>query len=46
MNGIGLTSRSIIRSGACKGGKSVGAETRIDNEFVEVGGFRKVTEGF
>ena len=39
VNEMGLTSRSIARSGAS------GVETRINNELVEVGGFRKMTEG-
>ena len=33
VNGTGLTSGSIARSGAC------GTETHINNEFVGVGGF-------
>ena len=40
-----FTSRSIERSGGCEVGRSVGADTRIDNELAEVGGFWKVTEG-
>ena len=39
VNGTGLTSRSIARSGACGGGRSVGAETHINNEVAELGGF-------
>ena len=39
------TSGSTARSGACGGGSSVGVETHVDNELVEVGGFRMVTEG-
>ena len=31
--------------GASGGGRSVGAETSIHNEFAEVAGFLKVTEG-
>ena len=45
VNGTGFTLRSIARSRACGGGRSVGTETCIDNELVEVGGFWKVTEG-
>ena len=37
VNGTGFTLGSIARSGACGGGSSVGAETRIDNDLVEVG---------
>ena len=44
VNGTGLTSRSLARSGACEDSSSVGVEIRIDNELVEVGGFRKLTE--
>ena len=42
VNGAGLTSESIARSGACGSGSSVGAETHVDNELVVVGEF---TEG-
>ena len=31
VNGTGLTSGSIARSGAYGGGSSVGAESRVDN---------------
>ena len=44
VNGTGLTVGSIARLGACGGGSSVGAETRVNNEL-EVAGFQKVTEG-
>ena len=37
VNGTGLTSGSIPWLKACGGGSSLGAETRIDNELVEVG---------
>ena len=36
VNGAGLTSGSITRSGASRGGSTVGAETLVDNELVEV----------
>ena len=39
VNGTGLTSRSMARSGA------VGAEIHINNELADVRDFRKVTEG-
>ena len=39
VNGAGLTSGSIARSGASGGGSTVGAETRVDNELVKVRGF-------
>ena len=42
VNGTGLTSGSIARSGACGGGSFVGAETM---SWWRLGGFRKVTEG-
>ena len=38
VNGTGLTSGSIARSGAYGGSSSMGVETRIDNELAEVGG--------
>ena len=44
VNGAGLTSGFIARLGASGGGSTVGAETRVDNELVKVGGFRKVTD--
>ena len=44
VNGTGITSRSIARSGACGGGSSVGAESYVNNDLAEVGGFWKVTE--
>ena len=37
VNETGLISRSIAKLGACGGGSSVGAKTRIDNELAEVG---------
>ena len=43
VNGAGLTSGSMTRSGANGGGRAVGTETRVDNELAKVGGFRKVT---
>ena len=30
---------SIARSGACGGGSTVGAETRVDNELAKIRGF-------
>ena len=45
VNGTGLISGSIARSGACGSGSSVGAEIRVDDKLMEVWGFRKVTEG-
>ena len=44
VNGAGLTSGSIARSGASGSGSIVGAETRVDNELAKVRGFRKVTD--
>ena len=46
VNGTSLASRSIAGSGACGNGSSVGAETCVKNELMEVVGFRKVTEGW
>ena len=45
VNGTSLASGSIAGLGASGGGRSVGAETSIHNEFAEVAGFLKVTEG-
>ena len=39
MNGAGLTSGSIARSGASGGGSTVGMETLVDNELAKVRGF-------
>ena len=39
VNGINLASGSIAGLGASGGGRTVGAETRVDNELVEVVGF-------
>ena len=39
VNWANLTLGFIARPGACGDGSSVGAETRIDNELAEVGGF-------
>ena len=39
VNGAGLASGSIARSGACGGGSSVRAETHVDNELADVRGF-------
>ena len=39
VNGAGLTSGSIARSGASGGGNAVGMETRVDNELAKVRGF-------
>ena len=41
VNGAGLTSGSIARSGASGGGSTVGTETRVDNELAKVRGFSK-----
>ena len=38
MYGTGLTSGSITMLGAYRGGRSMGAETHIDNELAEVRG--------
>ena len=45
LSGTGLTSGSIARSGTCGGGRSVGVETRIDNELADVGGFLEGDRG-
>ena len=45
VNGAGLTSGSIARSGANGDGSTVGVETCVDNESAKVRGFRKVTDG-
>ena len=42
VNGAGLTSGSIARSGASGGGSTVGAETCVDNELAKV---RGISEG-
>ena len=39
MNGAGLTSGSVARSGAGGGGSTGGMEIRVDNELVKVRGF-------
>ena len=39
VNGAGLTSGSIARSGASRGGSTMGAETCDDNELAKVRGF-------
>ena len=39
VNGAGLTSGSIARSGASGGGSTVGTETGVDNELAKVRGF-------
>ena len=39
VNGAGLTSGSIPRSGANGSGSTMGAETRVDNELAKVRGF-------
>ena len=39
VNGAGLTSGMIARSGASGGGSAVGMETRVDNELAKVRGF-------
>ena len=45
VNGTGLTSGSIARSGVYGDGSSVGAETCIDSELVEVGEFLEGDRG-
>ena len=45
VNGAGLTSGSIARSGASGGGSTVGMVTGVDNELTKVRGFRKVIHG-
>ena len=39
VNGVGLTSGSIARSGASGVGSTVGAETHVDNELAKIRGF-------
>ena len=39
VNGAGLTSGSIARSGASGGGSTVRTETGVDNELAKVRGF-------
>ena len=39
VNGAGLTSGSTAKSGARRGGSTVGAETLVNNELAKVGGF-------
>ena len=39
VNGAGLTSGSIARSGASGGGSTVGTEIHVDNELAKVSGF-------
>ena len=39
VNGAGLTSGSIARSGVSGGGSTVGTETGVDNELAKVRGF-------
>ena len=39
VNGPGLASGSIARSGASRGGSTVGTETGVDNELAKVRGF-------
>ena len=39
VNGAGLTSGSIARSGASVGGSTVGMETGVNNELAKVRGF-------
>ena len=45
VNGAGLTSGSITRSGACGDDSTVGAETGVDNELAEVGRFSESDGG-
>ena len=45
VNGTGLTSGSIARSGASGGDSSVEAETCIDSELAEVGRFSECDRG-
>ena len=39
VNGAGLTSGSIARTGASGGGSTMGTETDVDNELAKVRGF-------
>ena len=39
VNGVGLTSGSIARSGASGSGSTVGTETGVDNQLAKVKGF-------
>ena len=45
VNGTCVTMGFIVKSIAVGDGSSVGAETRIDNEFAEVGGFSECDRG-
>ena len=45
VNGTNLALGSIAGSGACGGGRSLGAETHVNNELAEVGGFGKDIQG-
>ena len=45
MNGTSLASGSIAGSGACGGGRSVGAETCLHNGLVELVGFFESDRG-
>ena len=45
MNSTSPASGSIAGPGGCGGGRSVGRESHVNNELVEVGGFWKKTEG-
>ena len=45
VNGAGLTSGYIARSGASGGASTVGIETRVDNELAKVRGFGKKVLG-
>ena len=46
VNGTSRASGSIAGPGTSGSSRSVGVETSVHNEFLEVGGFLKVTEGF
>ena len=45
VNGAGLTSGLIARSGASGGGSAVGTETHVDMSWQRLGGFWKVIHG-
>ena len=45
VNGTSLASGSTAGQGACGGGRPVGAETHVHNEFAEVGRFSEHDRG-
>ena len=46
VNGTGLTSGSIARSGVSEGGSTMGAETCVNNELAKVRGFSEGDRGW